>query len=284
MNRLQRLGTCLANRINANADIIMAAMALVGLGSTIALAIQETPTAERIIFDSRDDIEAIKHECDEKGWSKEEEQKAIREIRLRTVRDLAINYAPTAFGAFATGALIIGSNKINRTRNAALTGSLNAANLAFQEYRERMRAAIGENKETAIHDDIRRSHIEASELPPPNLITNTGNGNTLCYIELEPGDKDTGVYFWSSPEAIHAAENDTNAYGLERGSVSFEDFLYFNKLKIKSHGVRMRGWRIHNRDDFVHLREGSHIHPINGQPVLDISFWDPPYYDFERMG
>ena len=253
MNRLQRFGMIVSNRINANADVIMTAMALVGLGSTLFLAIKATPNAERIIFDSKDDIDAVKHECEEKSWSKEEEQKTIREIRVRTAKELAINYAPTALGAIATASLIVGSNKINRTRNAALSGSLNAANLAFQEYRDRVRATIGENKETAIHDNIRKAHIEASALPPQNLITNTGNGNTLCYIELEPGNADTGVYFWSSPEAIHAAVNETNAAGLESGYVSFEDFLYFNKLKIKSHGVRLKGWRIINRDDFFIL-------------------------------
>ena len=275
----------LANRtaagINANADIIMAVGALIGLGCTIVLAIRETPEAERIVYKAKDALDGVRQEAKEKDWTEEEEKRAVLSIRVDTAKSLAFNYLPTLLGLCATGACIIGSNKIVRTRNAALSGSLNAANLVYQEYRDHVRSVVGEKKETEIHDGIRKEHIEHAILPPENTITNTGKGNTLCFIELEPGSTDTGLYFWSSPEAIHAAVNEANAEGLECGCVSFADFLYFNGIKVKGFGTQLRGWTVHSRDDFIRIRESSHVHPSNGLPVLDISFWTPPYYEFD---
>lgn len=271
-------------KVYGNADRITSVLAIIGLGATVGLAIEETRKGIDILDTAYDEIASIKHEVAEKGWSEEEETRAIREVQKETVKQLVVNYIPTIVGMVTTSACIIGSNKISRDRNAVLSGGLNAANLAFQEYRDHVRKAIGEKKEVEIHDDIQKKHIESSAVPFESRILNSGDGDTLCYIELEPGIRDAGIYFYSSYEAVRAAVNDANGEGLETGYVSLADFLYFLiKKNVTYSGITMSGWRIQSRSDFIKIRTTSFVHE-SGKPVLAISFWEQPYYGFDRFG
>lgn len=270
------------HKVINNADRITSIAAVVGVFTTVGLAINESRRGFDILDRAVDDIEGIRQEAEEKQWPYEDEERAIRDIQIETAKDLAINYTPTIIGVITTSICILGSNKISRDRNAVAVGALNASNLIFQEYRDHVRKAIGEKKETEIHDQIQQEHATAKMLPPK--IIDTGSGETLCYIELEPGIRETGLYFLSSPEAVHAAVNDANAEGLETGYVSLADFLYFLKLKLKNYsGSTLRGWKIQSRSDFIKLRETSFIHE-SGRPVLAIAFWDQPYQGFDKFG
>jgi hypothetical protein len=207
----------------------------------------------------------------------------IKQIRLETAKDLALNYLPTGISFAITAGCIIGSNKVSRSRNAALSNALNAANLMYSEYREAVRDKIGEKKETEVHDSVRESHIRKN--PPselPENIFKTGKGDTLCHIELLPGDPDTGIYFYSSPEAVMAGINDANAEGINSGYVSMADVLYFQGITLKGSGSQLIGWQITSRNDLIQVRRSSHLY--NDKPVLDISFYNMPYKNFDRFG
>lgn len=275
-------GKNLARGINQNADIIMTVSALIGLVSTVALAIRETPRAIDIIDDAHYSLDHLEGALKEHGISYAEYEEAKRDIRRNTTFALAKNYAPALISGITTGACIIGSTAVNRSRNAALSGLLNATNVAFSEYREHVQNSIGEKKETEIYDEIREEHIVQNP-PVQNQIFNTGKGETLCYIEILPGDPTSGLYFYSSPEAVHAAINDANAEGISSGYVSMKDLLYFLGLKIPGKGTDLYGWQITSRNDLIDIRESSHVHP-SGKPVLDIGFYNHPYQGYANWG
>lgn len=269
----------LASGINKHADLIMTIGAVIGLATTVYLAIKATPKAEDVIYDTSHDIDDVKRAEDEGRISHESAEREIRDIKIYSIKKLVRIYAPTAVSAIGTTCLILGSNKISRTRNAALNTALNAANFAYAEYRDRVRSTIGEKKETAIYDEIVQSHIES--LPPPtdlSSIVNTGNGNTICRIELVPGNPATGLYFYSSADAVHRARNNVNADGLDNGFIEFRDLLYELGLRKQYKDIDPRiGWEIASRNDLIEFRESSHIHD-NGEPVLDIGFYNNPIY------
>ena len=279
---LKQFGNSLARGINKHADTILAVSALAGLCTTVFLAVKETPAALDILDNSNESIDRINDAVKQGKLGEDEADNKIKHVRRDTAKRLIFNYAPAGVSFIGTAGCIIGSHKISKANNAALSNALNAANIAYAEYRDHVREEIGEKKETKIHDEIEKEHIDKN---PPTLaehIYQTGKGDTLCYIELLPGDPDTGIYFYSSPEAVMAGINDANAEGINSGYVSMQDLLYFLGLNIKGSGTNLIGWQITSRNELIQVRRSSHLH--NDQPVLDISFWNYPYQNFDRFG
>lgn len=279
---LKQLGNKIARGINKNADVILTVSALVGLTTTTYLAVKETPRAIDILDSAKESIDRIDEAVEQDRMDEDEAEEKIREVKIDTAKKLAKNYAGAGISFVATAGCIIGSNKASRSQNAALSSALNAATLIHSEYQERVREELGEKKETKIHDEIRKEHIDTN--PPTRLdrVYDTGKGDTLCYIEMFPGDSDTGIYFYSSPEAVLAGINDANAHGIENCYVSMQDLLWFLGLKIKGHGTNLIGWQITSRSELIQVRRSSHLY--NDKPVLDISFYNYPYKNFDRFG
>lgn len=276
------IGHKIARGINQNTDIILTGSALIGLGTTTFLAIKETPRAIDILDDAKETIDKIEDAVDQGRLDEDEADEKIVKIRRQTAKKLAMNYAPAAVSFTVTAGCIVGSNKASRNKNAALSSALNAANLLYSEHRDRVREEYGEKKETKIHDEIRKEHIDKNPPVRPERIYDTGKGDTLCYIELFPGDPDTGIYFYSSPEAVMAGINEANAQGVECGYVSMQDLLWFLGLRIKGKGTNLIGWQITSRTELIQIRRSSHLY--NDKPVLDISFYNYPYQNFDRFG
>lgn len=277
------LANTIARGIDDHSDVLLTLTALVGLVCTVGLVIKETPDAMDILDDSRELLDRIDRAVEDGGLRPEDAEVDVKRIKKDTAIKLVKNYIPAEIAFGITAGSIFGSNKVSRERNAALSAALNAANIMYSEYREKTRETVGEKKENQIYDDVRKDHIDKTPLPPPDSIYRTGNGDTLCHIETLPGDVTTGIYFYSSPEAVHAAINNANAEGIESGYVSMEDLLFFLGLRIKSYGTGLFGWQIRSRNDLIQTREGSHVHE-SGKPVLDIGFYNPPYQGFDRFG
>ena len=102
----------------------------------------------------------------------------------------------------------------------------------------------GNETYTKIQEDIREEHIKAHPPAQVEKIYNTGNGDTLCHIETNPGNPETGIYFYSSPEAIMRAINEANAEGMRSCYVSMQDLLWYMGLDVKGDGVNLIGWNM----------------------------------------
>lgn len=279
---LKQLGNKIARGINKNADVILTVSALVGLTTTTYLAVKETPRAIDILDSAKESIDRIDEAVEQDRMDEDEAEEKIREVKIDTAKKLAKNYAGAGISFATTAGCIIGSNKASRSQNAALSSALNAATLIHSEYQERVREELGEKKETKIHDEIRKEHIDTNPPTRVDRVYDTGKGDTLCYIEMFPGDSDTGIYFYSSPEAVLAGINDANAHGIENCYVSMQDLLWFLGLKIKGHGTNLIGWQITSRSELIQVRRSSHLY--NDKPVFDISFYNYPYKNFDRFG
>ena len=264
-----------ANAINRNSDIITAGLALVGLVTTVVLAIKETPRAEIILDDHAQRIDDIHWQAHDEKWSASEESKEINRERLHCVGALVINYAPTIVGMTVTGACIIGSNRIMRGRNAALASALNATNLAFQEYKDHAKAVLPNKEYQELEDTFEKARLEKRLedhlIPVPSVreVYHTGFGEKLYSIDTVPGDPSTRIYFRSSPEAVTQAEMDFNSAMLyESGDNSgmYADYLYYLGIKdaVKYKTAMNYFHFMENAQDFVHAR----IHEYESHPTF----------------
>lgn len=265
------MGNKLARSIDANADILMGGGALFGLGTTVFLAIKETPNAIEILNDAADKMEAIR----KRGLSEELEDALLLDIRIRCLGNLILNYGPAEISALATGTCIVGIVGTGRSRSAALSGMLNASNLMYQEYKDHTIEVVGKKKEMEIEDRIREEHIAKSPITSNVDIYNTGVGNTLCRLELEPGVPETGFYFWSDPEYIRQVEDDIIATQDDFQTISMADVLFFLKIKERPRHCAHKGWPVNSKFRFLY---SSHLQPNTNIPVLDISYLVNPVW------
>ena len=227
-----------AGTINAYADVITAGAALIGLVTTVVLAIKETPKAERILDDTRATINDIYDRAKDEEWSEKEVREAVNAERIICARNLAVNYAPAFISFVSTGACIVGTNRISRSQKAAVVSALNATNLTFQEYKDHMREVLGEKQYHDIEDTFEKARIEKKmkddEIVMPREVYHTGFGDKLYSIDTIPGDPSSRIYFRSSPEKVTQAGLDFNSEMLFDGgdnSGVYADYLWYLGIK-----------------------------------------------------
>lgn len=253
------------NALNKNADIITAGMAVVGLITTVVLAIKETPKAETIVEESAKRIDDIHWKANDEKWPVAEENKEVNIERLHCLGALIFNYGPTIVSFTITGACIIGTNRISRRNYSILAGTLNATNLMFQEYKDRAREVLPNKEFQELDDGFEKARLvkrlENHDMPAPSVreVYHTGFGEKLYSIDTVPGDPSTRIYFRSSPEAVTKAEMDFNAAMLyESGDNAgvYADYLYYLGIKdaIKYKTAMNYYHFMENAQDFVHAR------------------------------
>jgi len=142
--------------------------------------------------------------------------------------------------AFVTGAItlvcIIGANKMNLQRNAALVGLYSFTETAFKEYKNKVVDTLGRAKEEKIRDDISADTIKANP-SSDRVIISTRNGNVLCY------DKPSDRYFRSDVEKIRQIRNEINRKLRSEDFISLNEFYSELDLEYVSLGYD-NGWNI----------------------------------------
>lgn len=244
-----------------------------GFATTIFFAIKKTPEAEDILENTLDNMEGIMNDADANNTPDADVNRALNREKLFFVRDASICYAPMIIAAIATLTLIFVRDKKQSDKNAMLTSAMNAGSIVYQEYRDRVRDILGDEKERLIVADVENNHVQRA--PVPRDILETGNGSTLCAIEIEPGSPSTMLYFRSDPQSVRAAENDINEWLLDRHGdhkITQADALYFLGLHIRDRGTQVRYYRLTDEDSLFHFQYDSFIHEKLKEPVLFLGF------------
>ena len=134
---------------------------LVGLGITgmiggAILACKKTPKAQEIIAEHKEEREVI----NETELTEEEERKKVGKLYVETGLKLAKNYASSATLMLTSAACILTGFGILKGRNASLLAAYNAATQAMTAYRERVKDAVGEEKEGMIFSDAKDEKVD----------------------------------------------------------------------------------------------------------------------------
>jgi hypothetical protein len=132
-------------------------------------------------------------------------------------------YIPAVSTGLATCACIVGANRIESKRAAALTAAYSISERAFHEYREKVVEQIGKTKEQKVRDAVAQDRVDRNP-PSKGEVVKTEGGDSLF---LEPY---SSRYFWSDMETVNKAINELNKQMLIHDYVSLSDF--YDKLGL----------------------------------------------------
>lgn len=256
-NTIQTTIKQLNKAVNKNSPGILTAMGVAGLIGSVFMAVDASRKAD----------EALKQEI---IFRRDE----LLDDRPLTFEDKIVVtwkfYAPTAIMVLGTAGCIIGSNHINRRRQAVLASLLAVAERGLSEYQAKVVETIGEKKEEAIRGEIAADRIEANP-PSDKTIIFTGHGDYLCQ------DVFSGQYFRSTKEQIEKAEIKFNQQLLREGWLGINEFYYELGLSSIELGDEM-GW-IAERD-MMEIKFLSKVATHDGttEPCLVVDYHVSPHH------
>lgn len=204
MNEITKIVKNLGGLITKNSPHILTGVACAGVLSTVLLAVKATPKALAII---------------EEEERYRERKKLLELTKMDIVKLTWKQYIPSAVLGTVTIGCIIGANTVHTRRNAAIASIYAISESAFREYKTKVVQEIGKAKESKIHDEIAKDHINNNPVHSGNVIF-TGNGDVLCYENL------SGRYFTSSYESIRQKINDLNFRLRDEMRISLNDLYY----------------------------------------------------------
>ena len=258
---VQQLTRNFGGMINKNTPSILTGLGVAGLFATTVLAVKATPKALSILEDERSEIH--------KTWDG-----PLEEIELTAQDVLKLTwkcYLPAAIMGAVTIGCMIGANKVNLNRNAALVGLYSLSEKALKEYQAKVVETMGISKHQKVKDEITKDKIINNPVANHEII-NTGKGNTLCYDSL------SGRYFLSDIEHIRQILNKAS-----RDLIS-ETFMTVNNVYSEL-GLRNTdmgdnvGWHIN--DGLIEPYFSSQL-TENGTPCLVLDYEVAPRYGFNE--
>lgn len=230
---------------------ILIGIGIVGMCSSIVMAIKDTPKALRLIEEKEEELEVD----------------SLEPIDiLKTVWKC---YLPTAITFVCSSAVIISANVVQAKRHAAIAAAYELCEGAMREYKNKTIEVVGEKKEQTIMDAIAKDKVEEHPVPAEKReIIITGSGNTLCL------DSISGRYFYSDIERIRKIENFLNKRLLDDMYITLNEVYYelgLDEIKIGD----ALGWDINK--GLIELSFSSQL-AQDDTPCLVIGYRNPPTY------
>lgn len=252
---------------------ILTGIGIAGMITTTVLAVKATPKA----------LEKIKEEkvkvYDELDPSEVPAQGIPEDVKLKPMEVIKVTwkcYVPAVITGTASIACIIGANKANYARNAALATAYNLSQTALAEYKEKVVETIGEKKEQTIREKIAQDKVDKVEKVPNNEIVMIGSGDVLF---LEPVSMRC---FMSNEEEVRRIINNLN-YRMISG---YEEYISLSEFYDEIGLARTStsddvGWNI-GRDGQISI---SFVAAKNneGKPCLMLDYMVSPRYDYRYL-
>lgn len=168
---------------------------------------------------------------------------------------------PVLMGATSM-ACILGANRVNSIRNAALAAAYSFSETAFREYKEKVVEQIGKNKELQIRDKISSERVERNPVGDRTVVI-TGNGNVLCYDAL------CDRYFRSSAEKINQKILEFSYSLMSANWLDLNEFYYMIDLPSTKLGDQVGFDLFKTRDGKIEVKQTGTLTP-SGEPCLSI--------------
>lgn len=251
MSKIGAFFTSLKGGMVTHSPEILTGLGIAGFFTTVVLAVRATPKAMENI--------------------KKDKAKTKKEVVKSTWKC----YIPAAITGAASTACIIGGQKINLRRNAALATALSLSETAFKEYKEEVIETIGEKKEKEVKDNLAKKKVEEHPVNDSEII-DTGKGTTLFFDAL------CGRYFYHDIEKVNRIENLINKRLYSEMYISVNEVYGELSLEPMDPIVGdMLGWNVNNGDQF----EFSYSSTLDrrGRPCRVMSFGNPPSYDYRSV-
>lgn len=249
-------------RIIENSPAILTGLGCVGMVTTVIFAVKATPRAIELIQDKAEEID------DERPIYLDE---AVEKIGVKeAVKASWELYIPAVAMGTISIACLIGAQRINATRNAALAGLYSVAEKTLTDYQAKVVEKIGEKKEGEIREEVAKEQVKGTESSLENVVFD-GTGKHLVYDTL------SGRYFRSDANEIQAAINQCNKQMIDEIFLDLNEYyiaLGLNQVQIGND----LGW---NSDRLIDVNFAATVAP-NGEPCIVLDYNTLPRGDFRR--
>lgn len=194
------------------------------IGGTI-LACKQTLKTKDILEehnDLRDTIEYVStnEEIKEReNYTDEDRKKDIARLYIRTGLNLAKNYASSAAIMTTSIACILTGFGILKSRNASLVAAYNAATQAMKAYRDRVKNAIGEDKEGMIFSGAKELKIDKIEIDENGEVKTEKQKKDKVFTSDDPSQYSRWARFFDE------VNNDTQWHHLRGNAQLIKDYL-----------------------------------------------------------
>lgn len=181
-------GTAL--RLQKVSPEILVGAGIVGLVAAGVVAARATVKAAPVIERAKEGLEVVElHSRTEEGYSEKHRKHDLVYIYKTTTLELVKTYAPAVtLGALGV-ACVLGGHHMLRQRNVALAAAYKLVETSYAEYRKRVRAEIGDDREREIYQDVREIEVVnhkgktvKKKVPGPMA----GNGYGRFFDQLNP--------------------------------------------------------------------------------------------------
>lgn len=181
-------------------------------------------------------------------------------------------YVPPVLAGTLTMGSIIMANRVSTKRAAALAAAYAISESRLQEYKDKVTAKIGINKERAVRDDIAADRVNKN--PPSKEVIILGSGDVLCLDSL------TGRYFHSTIETIKQAEYKIHTELNSTHYASLSEFYDMIGLEPTSFSDAV-GWN--GLDTGMFEVSFSHTLTPDNRPCLVLDYTNLPKPDFHKL-
>jgi hypothetical protein len=188
--------------LDKNSPVILTGMALFGMGASVFYTYKGAQKGTRAIDASRT----------KPGFNPGEAPELTNQEKFLLTYKF---YAPAAVAVVGTGACMVMATKIGLNRTAALGAALVVAERGSDQYRDKVKEILGENKDIKVVDAIANDQVAAMPagyLPPPREGEQT-------FV-----DGWSGRAISSTMETVKKAINDANKEILDYSYISLTDF------------------------------------------------------------
>lgn len=217
--------------LKRNSSTILTGIGVAGsIGSTV-LAVKATPRAQGRLDEAYITKNRYRLEPDEDG---KQDGSGLEPLTpLEVVKLVWKDYVPALGLQVVTVGCIIGAQKLNMRKQAALITVATVSESAFREYQERM-AVEAPAKDRKVRDDIAAKKVEDNPVSKQEVML-VGNGDQLFY------ESHTDRYFMSTMQKVQKAVNDLNFRILNQDYAALNEFYNLVGLKTVSQGEES-GW------------------------------------------
>jgi hemerythrin-like domain-containing protein len=251
---------------------ILTTVGVVGVVASAVMASKATlklePVVEKI-KNGKDEAKSLLEDEMFPEYDKDRHNKEVARVYVKGAVDLSKLYGPSITLGLSSIACIIGAHGIMRKRNVALAAAYKAVETSFSEYRKRVIAEIGEEKEEDVY--IGRQQVEiVDENGKKKKVTKVDPNGISAYARFFDEYSDN----WSkTPEYnllfLKAQQNYANDLLHARGHVFLNEV--YDMIGIpRSQAGQVVGWVISkDGDNFIDFgvydfdNTGSHLF-VNG--------------------
>jgi hypothetical protein len=187
--------------VQHHSPTVLVAAGVVGVGASVVLACRATLKLSETLAEGEEHLKKVEVTVKEDG----DEKKTSFNIRVQTAIKIARLYAPSAILLGASLGAIVGSNIILRRRNAAITAAYAIVHKGFEDYRGRVRAELGEEKDLEFRFGVTEREIVEEGPDGPEVKIVRGLDQEAIQKEVLAGRTYARIF---APQHADGTEND----------------------------------------------------------------------------